>query len=346
LYWSTADLLCYLQIGLTLFMGAAMLQAGELSVGTLFAFLTYLGLVVWPVRQLGRVLTETGKAAVATRRLQEILREPVEADRQTEIAAQPLTGAVNFKSVCFSYGDTPALKQVSFNIEPGQTVALVGPPGSGKSTIVQLLLRLYDYQQGSITLDGQELADMPRAFVRSQMGTVLQEPYLYSKSIAGNLRIGRHDADQPALEQVTTAACIHDAIASFKAGYNTLVGERGVTLSGGQRQRMAIARALLKDAPILILDDALSAIDSRTEARIVHTLAARRGRHTTLVIAHRLSSIVHADRILVLQEGSVVQSGSHPELLQQAGPYRRLWQLQGTVDATIEKDIQKVVKAG
>jgi ATP-binding cassette subfamily B protein len=240
-----------------------------------------------------------------------------------------LRGAIAVEGLTFAYGQgEPVLRDVSFSVAPGETLAILGPPGSGKSTIIQLLLRLYDYAQGSFRLDGLELRDLDPRFVRAQVGVVLQEPFLYSKTIGANVRVGRSAATHDEIVASATAASIHGTIEEFQDGYDTLVGERGVTLSGGQRQRVALARALLRDAPILVLDDALSAVDTRTETRILAALRERRGRHTTIVIAHRLSSVAHADRILVLEKGAIVQAGAHRELLEQDGPYRRLWRIQ------------------
>jgi ATP-binding cassette subfamily B protein len=326
-YWGASDILCMGQIGLTLFLGAYWMAAGTLTVGTLTAFYLYVNRIVWPVRHLGRVLSDTGKATVALRRVREILAQPEETGDGE--AVERLTGAIEVDGLTFSFQEGEhALRNLSFRIGAGETLALLGRPGAGKSTLVQLLLRLYDYEHGSIRLDGRELKTLSRRSVRSQIGVVMQEPFLYSKTIGANVRLGRSAASDDEIVASASAADIHGSIQEFEQGYDTLVGERGVTLSGGQRQRVALARALLKDAPILVLDDALSAVDTETEGRILEALRGRRGRRTTILIAHRLSSVRHADRILVLERGALVQMGSHDQLLEQEGPYRRLWRIQ------------------
>jgi ATP-binding cassette subfamily B protein len=347
-YWGFSDFLCFAQSGVALLFGAWWVAEGRVTVGTLFAFLSYLGIIIWPVRHLGRVLTDTGKAIVALGRIREILEVPEESAVETgPRPAAALRGTIEVQGLTFAHaGGEPVLRRLDFRVEAGQTLALLGPPGSGKSTFVHLLLRLYDYEQGSIRLDGRELSTMDRSFVRSAVGVVLQEPFLYSKSIAANVKVGRADATHEQIVESATAACIHEAVAGFPGGYETLIGERGVTLSGGQRQRLAIARALLKDPAVLVLDDALSAVDTETEARILEALRRRQGRRTTILIAHRLSSVLHADRILVLDHGRIVQSGTHAELAEAAGPYRRLWQIQSDVEEEMMADLGGVREDG
>jgi ATP-binding cassette subfamily B protein len=351
-YWSISDLVALSQLGLTLLVGAYWITTGQLTVGLLFAFLSYLGIMLWPVRQLGRILTDLGKTSVALTRIGEILavaREPEPA----AVAPLPtrLGGAIAVRDLHFAHvgqggtrdhaeGDG-ALNGVSFDVAPGESLAILGPSGAGKSTLMHLLLRLYDYPRGSIQLDGRELAALPRSWVRGQIGTVMQEPFLFSKTLRDNLRLGRSgECAEAEIEEAARAAAIHETILSFERGYDTLIGERGITLSGGQRQRMALARAILKRPPLLLLDDALSAVDGETETLILNALRERRGRATTLVIAHRLSTLVHADRIIVLDRGRILQTGSHAELAAQDGLYRRLWQIQTNVEADFKKELK------
>jgi ATP-binding cassette subfamily B protein len=205
---------------------------------------------------------------------------------------------------------------------------------------MHLILRLYDHTRGEILLDGREIRSLPRAWVRGQIGVVMQEPFLFSKTLRDNIRLGRGDAPDREIEEAARAACIDDTIRTFEQGYDTLIGERGITLSGGQRQRIAIARAILRHPPLLILDDALSAVDGETETLVLDALRRRRGRATTLVIAHRLSTLAHADRVIVLDHGRIIQSGTHAELAGKDGLYRRLWQIQTSVEAEFQRELQ------
>jgi ATP-binding cassette subfamily B protein len=358
-YWPLSDLLCFTQVGLVLVTGGELVRRGEITIGTLYSALVVVGLLAFPVRQLGRVLTESGKALVALDRIGELLDVPEETELG-ELGEPGAPGALGelgdsgqagehpspdlawrgrlaLCDVRFAHGaGEPVLDGVSLTVEPGQTLAIVGPPGAGKSTIVHLLLRLADGYEGTIAIDDVELRRLPRRAARRIVASVLQEPFLWSKTVRENLAVARPGAREEELVDAARAACVHENIVAFPQGYDTLVGERGVTLSGGQRQRMAIARALLSDAPVLVLDDALSAVDSRTEAAIRQALVRRRGRRTTIVIAHRLSTLAWADRIAVLERGRIVEQGSHDELVRRDGPYRRLWEIQASESAAVE----------
>ncbi|MHC4247118.1 MAG: ABC transporter ATP-binding protein, partial [Planctomycetota bacterium] len=229
--------------------------------------------------------------------------------------------------------DAPVLRGVDLDVASGETVAIVGPSGGGKSTLINLLLRFYEPDGGTIRLGGVDVDSMPRSTLRGRIAAVLQQPFLFSRTIRENISLSAPEADDAMIETATIDASIHESIQRFESGYETVVGERGVTLSGGQRQRVAIAQALLQDPDVLVLDDALSAVDTETERTILDAIRSRRGRHTTLIIAHRLSTLREADRIVVLAEGRVTQQGTHAELRDAPGLYRRLWEIQDRVVA-------------
>lgn len=346
-YWATSDFLCMLQKGLVVVAGAVWLARGELQIGAFFFFLSAVTMFIWPVRMMGRILADLGKAVVAMGRLCEVL-EVAEETMEDEDAIRPvsLRGGIIFDKVSFSHAENaPVLNEVSFSVKPGETLALLGPSGCGKSTIISLLLRMYDRDSGRILLDEHPIESLNRRDVRRQMAVVLQEPFLYSRSLRENIKIAREGLSDETMIEATRTAAVHESITSFDEGYDTLVGERGVTLSGGQRQRVAIARALVQDPAVLVLDDSLSAVDNETESEILRAIRSRSGRHTTIIVAHRLGTILHADRILVLERGRVVQSGRHTELMNMPGLYRRLWQIQ-TAEADEDSSQETITESG
>ncbi|HDS02746.1 MAG TPA: ABC transporter ATP-binding protein [Firmicutes bacterium] len=325
-YWGLSDFLCLAQIGFVLFMGGVLAVRGEMTVGTLAVFVLYEGRLLWPVRQMGRILTDMGKTFVSVRRIMEILNEPQEKDRPGA-KMPPVLGEICFDNVSFSYGGHPVLQNVSFHIPKGKTVALLGPTGCGKSTLVHLIAGLYECSSGMITLDGTPIDDIRRSWLRRHVGLVLQEPFLYSKSLKENIGIVHSSPREEEVHAAARDAAIHDVIMEMEKGYETAVGERGVTLSGGQKQRVAIARALISPYPILIFDDSLSAVDTQTDAAIRKALREREKR-TTLIISHRITTLAQADMILVMEKGRIVQQGSHEELITREGLYQRIAGLQ------------------
>lgn len=337
-FWAPSDMLSLTQIGLALVVGSYMTAKGITSLGTLFAFLALLNMVLWPVRMIGRILMDLGKTVVAINRINEIFAEPIEThnDTPTTSPENPITGRIEFQNVTFSHSkEQPTVESIDFALEPGETLAILGPSGSGKTTLMHLLLRFYDCNQGAIRIDGMNIKELDRRYIREQFGVVLQEPFLYSRSIKENIRFGSNAASINEIENAARLACIHNTILDFSEGYETEIGERGVTLSGGQRQRIAISRALLRNPPVLLLDDALSAVDNETENAIIDALQTRRGKSTTIVIAHRLSTLSHADKIIVMEKGRITQTGTHKTLTKEKGLYQRLWNIQTQLETSL-----------
>lgn len=350
LFWPLSDLVLGAQMLGGFVYAAIMAINGEITVG---AYLAYVGLVawlIWPIRNLGRLIVQTSTGLVSYGRLMEItkqVREPL-----TEGKFKPngsVRGEVIFDDVSFAYDDeksdgTPVLKNISFRCEPGQAIALLGSTGSGKTSLVNLLPRFYDYTSGSLRLDGVELKDYSRKYLRAQTGIVEQEPFLFSRSIRENITYGvGRDVTAQEIEEAARAAAVHDVILTFPDGYDTLVGEKGVTLSGGQKQRVAIARTLLKNPHILILDDSTSSVDTETEAEIRGALNNLMENRTTFIIAHRIQSVMVADLILVMDKGEIVQAGTHETLLaEEDGMYREIYDIQTRIDEELEKEVASV----
>ena len=313
-----------------LWAGGEKVINGDISIGELTQFFFYLALLRFPVRMLIMVVNSTARASSAGGRIFEILDIP--SDIADNPVADPLAisdGVLRFENVSFNYGDAPALRNVSFEARKDHTIGIVGAPGSGKSSITNLIPRFYDPTSGRVTIDGTDLRDATVNSVRQAIGLVEQDPFLFDGSIRNNIRYGDVGASDEKVETAAKIAQIHEFIASLPEGYDTELGERGIGLSGGQRQRVAIARTLLTNSPILVLDDSTSSVDAGTDARIRSALREHTGVQTTIIIAHRLSSLMHADEIIVLETGSVVERGTHEELLALGGQYKLLWDLQG-----------------
>ena len=304
-----------------------MVMTGELTVGELTSFILYTLIVAMALSALADLWSDFARARGASERIFELLdREPVVDQGSGEII-DAVTGRVEFAGVSFAYPvrpDVRVLDDINLELEPGTVTALVGPSGAGKSTVAALVLRLYDPDEGAVLLDGQDLKELDARWLRTRIGTVAQEPVLFSTTIAANIRYGRPDATDSEVEDAANAAHAHDFIVDLPDGYSTEVGERGVRLSGGQKQRVAIARALLKDPPILILDEATSSLDAESESLVQDALERLMTDRTSLVIAHRLSTVKNADRVVVLDGGMVAEAGVHDELMVADGLYRRL----------------------
>ena len=331
IFWPISDIICGLQRVTSTYVAASAVINQTLSLGEFVTFQGLLSWLIWPIRGLGRLIIDTSRALVSLGRILIVLK----AEEEDLVTAryQPESdtkGAIKFENVCFAYEENqPVLKDVSFECKPGDVIALLGSTGSGKTSLVNLLPRFYDVNSGQILLDGVNLNDYSRDYLRSQIGIVEQEPFLFSCSIRDNITYGmRREVSQEEVEEAAREAAMHDVILEFKEGYDTMVGERGLKLSGGEKQRVAIARTLLKNPPILIFDEATSALDSANERAIQAELTSVAQDKTTLVVAHRLSTVVDAHEILVMEQGQIVERGTHPQLLAQGGRYARMWALQ------------------
>jgi ATP-binding cassette subfamily B protein len=341
IYWGVGNFLCYAQILLTLIAGVVMSRTNpEITVGTIIMFQTYVQLIVWPMRQFGRQLSEFSRMRVAVSRIFEILNEPEESDTPGA-EEHDLRGDIVFKNVSFAYSgqSEKILQKMSFAIKNGETIAILGATASGKSTLMHILLRLYDYQSGSIKINGVELKNISKKYLRKKIGIVLQEPFLFSKTIRENIRMANHAATDAEIEGAAKTAAVHDDINDFEKGYETIVGEKGVTLSGGQRQRVAIARTIIKESDILIFDDSLSAVDTETDAQIRNALAERETKATTFIISQRITTLMKADRIFVIEGGKISAIGTHAELIAKEGLYSRVWAIQAMLADQLEDEL-------
>jgi len=345
LFWPLSDIICSAQSVGSNFYAAMMVLNGGITLGDFISFHGLLGWLIWPIRNLGRLIIDTSRALVSYGRIAVVLQAPEED--MTGCTYQPeegIRGQICFDKVSFAYEkDQLVLDDVSFSCQAGMVVALLGSTGSGKTSLVNLLPRFYDVTSGQILLDGVNLNAYSRDFLRSQIGVVEQEPFLFSCSIRDNITYGVHrEVSQEEIENAAREAAIHDVILSFKNGYDTLVGERGVTLSGGQKQRLAIARTLLINPRILILDDSTSSVDMETEVQIRAALESLMTDRTTFIIAHRIQSIMNADLILVFDKGKIVQMGGHEELLSQPGIYKDIYDIQARIDSALKEEIDRV----
>lgn len=370
LYWGVGDLITGLQVVAVIVLGAARAVHGDISVGEFIAFASYNTTLVWPIRGLGRILSDMSKAGVSFERVDYIIRaeeeayentdgsvcseEDIQAYKESNAGTENVSDHVNFEyedhkdhkdgsagfdivfdHVSFGYEEGQrVLRDITFQVPQGHTFGILGGTGSGKSTIIQLLTRLYELKdgQGSITVGGEDIRRIPLEKLRGSIGMVLQEPFLYSRTIRENIAAVRPDASLEEIRRVAKIACIDDAVMSFPDGYDTLVGERGVTLSGGQRQRVAIARMLLEGAPVMVFDDSLSAVDSQTDSMIRKALKEHMKDAAVILISHRITTLMGADQIMVLNHGKIEEMGSHQELIQRDGIYRQIYDIQMSRD--------------
>lgn len=343
-YWPLTDIIASGQMLVGYIAGALMVIDGQITLGT---YLAYIGMLIWiiqPMRGLGRVIVQASTGLVSFDRIAALVREEQEPLTDGTYRPETVRGEVVFEHVGFGYEpNLPVLHDITFTAKPGQVVALLGSTGSGKTTLVSLLPRFYEYSEGRILLDGVALKEYPRVLLRQFIGIVEQEPFLFSRSIRENIAygVGRVVTDDEIIA-AARAAAVHDVIVSFPEGYDTVVGERGVTLSGGQKQRVAIARTILKNPRILLLDDATSSVDTETEAEIREALENLMARRTTFVIAHRIQSVMIADLILVLDKGRIVQRGTHETLLREPGIYRQIYDVQARIEDELEKEVTGV----
>lgn len=338
LFWGAGDLISGLQVMIIVILGSVFCVRGGMTAGEFIAFISYNAMLTWPVRSMGRMIAEMSKAGVSIERIRYIMNSCAEQDKPDALTPD-MRGDIEFHNVSFAYGDAPVLTDVSFKIPQGTTFGILGGTGSGKSTLMHLMNRLYELpeENGSITIGGIDIADMKGSWVRSHIGMVLQESFLFSRTIAENIGITRRDMSMDDIRRAASIACIDDAINEFSKGYDTLVGERGVTLSGGQKQRTAIARMLTQQTPIMVFDDSLSAVDSETDAKIRAALKKNLGGSTVVLISHRVTTLMQAERIMVLDKGRIAEIGSHDELMAKGGIYRRIYDMQMTLPEEVSE---------
>ena len=329
-FWSVSDILSGLQVMLVVVFGAYYCVNSDLQAGAYIAFISYNAMLVWPIRQLGRMISEMSKAGVSIDRVAYIMHSPVEQDAPGAEDA-PMDGDICFEHISFGYENSPEiLHDIHFTVKAGTTLGILGGTGSGKSTLMLLLDKLYTIEEGKgrIAIGGTDIRNIRTAHLRKNIGFVLQEPYLFSRTIAENIAISADAVNMDAVRAASVAAALDETVNGFAAGYETMVGERGVTLSGGQKQRAAIARTLISQTPILIFDDSLSAVDTQTDARIRKAISERFGKATVILISHRITTLSAADKIIVLDKGRIAEEGTHDELKNSGGIYQKIYEAQ------------------
>ena len=341
LFWGIGDIVSSTQLLAVIVFGSYLAANGTITFGDLLVFISYTLTLMWPVRALGRILSEMSKTGVSLRRIKEIFDAPGEMP-EPDALKPPMDRDIEFYDVSFAYGETQVLKNVSFTVRSGTTFGILGATGSGKSTITYLLNRLYDLPEGSgsIRIGGIDISSIDRSHLRRNVGLVLQEPFLFSRTILDNIGIASRGHGLDLIREKARIAAVDDNIMSFSMDYDTVVGERGVTLSGGQKQRVAIARTLMMDAPIMVFDDSMSSLDMETDAKIRESLRRDTAGATVILISHRISTLMTADTIMVIEGGEVAEIGSHAELVKRDGIYRRVYDLQSGCDGDFESGIR------
>ena len=337
-FWSTSDILSGIQIMLVVVFGVVFCLKGEMTSGEYIAFISYNAQLVWPIRQLGRMISDMSKAGVAVDRIGYIIHSEIETDK-TDACTPDMNGDIAFEHVNFAYEGCPQmLHDINFTMKAGTTLGILGGTGSGKSTLMLLLDRLYDLPEdcGRITIGGVDIADMKREHLRRNIGIVLQEPFLFSRTLQENLSITNAELTLTDIREAVRAACLDETIQGFAKGYDTFVGERGVTLSGGQKQRAAIARMLTQQTPIMIFDDSLSAVDAETDAKIRKALEQRFGSASIILISHRITTLSKADQVIVLDRGRIVEMGTPEELQTAGGLYQRIYEIQSLTKEEVQ----------
>jgi ATP-binding cassette subfamily B protein len=343
IYWALQDVMVFVQFAVTMAVSISLAKKGLVTVAEVSAVILLLNMLVFPMRGLGRIISSFGKASVAANRIGEVLDTETEYKINGNLTPQ-IKGNIEFNNVSFKFKDDDRhlLNGISFKIKAGQTIALVGKTGSGKSTICNLLARFLEIDSGSITIDGVDIRDIDKKHLRSNIRYVVQDPFLFSKTLYENIAISKKNITENEVISAAKTAAIHDDVLKFKQGYETIVGEKGTTLSGGQKQRVAIARMLVDESPVIIFDDSLSALDTKTDVLIRKALKLKSSEQTMIIITHRITTAKEADLILVLDDGIIKEMGTHDELVKNDGLYSKLWGIQGE----LENEYMNVLKDG
>lgn len=341
-FWTVTECFSALQLGLVIIIGAISAINGNIAIGVLVAFLSYAGEVLWPVKELSMVLSEAGKVKVSLKRIAEILNHSTE-DLDRDAGLKPnILGSIVFRDVRFKHDNLEVLKGISFRVEPGESLGIIGETGSGKTSLVQLLHRIYDDYTGEILIDDINIKEMNPAYLREVVAFVLQDSYIFSRTVENNIRFGKHDANRDQVVDAANKASIHDSITKFDKDYDTVVGESGVTLSGGQKQRLSIARSIIQNKPIIVFDDSLSAVDSTTDRQIRDNI--KDDKPTSIIISHRVSTLRECDKILVLEHGKVTAFGHHKDIKGGNNLYKRILDIQAEVKESFHMSLEEAEK--